>query len=1077
MSRNSPEDFAQRLYSRLPGHYRVYDAERGQPLLALMRVVGAQVANVRQDLDALWDNFFIETCDDWVVPYIGALVGANLLQQPVGQSNRLDVWNTVLWRRSKGTPQMLQALSTAVSGWPAGLAEFFLSLGWSQNLNHVRLDRALTPDLRDPSQLDLIGQADDPFAHAADFKPAQAVNSPPVPRGSLGLGVVEWGTPGRYQVNKLGVFVRRLKTFPVRGVMPAAAAPGGEAPAKTSCFTFNPLFRNVQLFAEDSSAITRAAFAAAPWAYFGEESDIAVRQFGVMLATPTAPSVRATSSDVPFSFGSTSDVSLAEMRLVEPRPFQLGSAHFLITAVWQSGSTSTNLGFLSSLFAASGIEPAFQAGATGSGSGQLAITVQTGRNGIGWSGPALPSSPAARFPGAMLAIRATRTGAVRGADALYIYLPSGLVSPGDVLTYFVADDGSTYTSADLQTSSLARFAEGQVFPPRADDQSTDPALTFRNLSRRPGAMVLTDPQRFGNDAVLIEAAVFTGPSTFQTLGGIATLDQASTVDPDLQAPDPWPAYTFVPSKNALSGSIPEQGLLSVLLRPLGGNFIPPAELVMTNRSGQSLLVYLPEVPDAPGDGVRVLIADDGSTYFAPTDATVQQSVLQQQSLNGLPLARGAQGQALAIPGRWPLQQRIPVALNLCRSERASLLAVGEVGIDPELGRFALPPQDPALAVSQQGPALDRTNLSVDFVEAFADMVGAWNSIQRGSDSTPATRFVSRSGDVASAAADALDGAPVHFSVADAVAAAQDGDVIEISDSSTYEAPAGITVPGSIRGLTLRAAAGQRPCLTSYQSDGAPSTSGFVVNSPMSFLSLSGLLCSGGPFAIGSAIARLEFTGCTLDPSNMSIPAIVTSDSDLNSDAEYIFSRCICGGLWLGEGVGQLTIADSIVDQQGGVAIAGTPGAASPPVVPTSSARAVQLERVTVFGSILCDVLNASETLFNDVVSVNDQQSGCIRFSRFEVGSILPRRYRCIPDQTQTAAGNCSMPLFNSRRFGRPDYAQLSAACPDAILTAAENQGEIGVFASTLNTIRLRNLGIKLQEFMPVGLSPVIVAEN
>jgi hypothetical protein len=769
------------------------------------------------------------------------------------------------------------------------------------------------------------------------------------------------------------------------------------------------------------------------------------------------------------------------MRLVEPRPFQLGSAHFLINAVWQSGGSSTNVGFLSSLFAASGIEPAFQAGATGSGSGQLAITVQTGRNGIGWPGPPLPSSPAARFPGARLAIRRTRTGAVHGADALYVYLPPSPVSPGDVLTFFVAEDGSTYTSDDLQTSSLARSAEGQVFPPRATDPSTDPALTFRNLNRRPGAMVLTDPQRFGNDAVLVEAALLTGPSTFQTLGGIATSDQGPAVDPDLQIPDPWPAYTFAPSKNAVSGNIAEPGLLAIVLRPLSGNFIPPVELVVTNRSGQSLLAYLPEVPDAPGRGVRVLVADDGSTYFAPTDATAQQSILQQRSLNGLPLARAAQGQALAIPSQWPLQQRVPVAINLCRSERASLLAVGELGIDPELGRFALPPQDPALAVSQQGLALNRNNLSVDFVEAFPDMVGAWNSTQRKIDDTAATRFVSRSGDVASSTADALAGAPVHSSVADAVAAARDGDVIEIADSSTYEAPAGITVPGSIQELTIRAAAGQRPCLTTYSSEGVPSTGGFVVNSPMSLLSLSGILFSGGPFAIGSAIAKLEFTACTLDPSNPSIPAIVTIDSDLNSDAEYIFSRCICGGLWLGEGVGQVTIADSIVDQHAGVAIAGAPGSASPPAAPASSARAVQLERVTVFGSILCDVLNASETLLTDVVTVNDQQSGCIRFSHFEVGSILPRRYRCISAPTQAsasgAAGNGSAPLFNSRRFGRPDYAQLAAACPDAILTAAENHGEIGVFASTQNTIRLRNLSIKLQEFMPVGLSPVIVAEN
>lgn len=115
MSRNDALDFAQRLYDRVPGHYRVYDAEQGRPLQALLRVIAEQVATVRQDLDALWDGFFIETCDDWMVPYIGALVGTNLLAHPVGQSNRLDVWNTVIWRRSKGTPRMLGALAQAIS--------------------------------------------------------------------------------------------------------------------------------------------------------------------------------------------------------------------------------------------------------------------------------------------------------------------------------------------------------------------------------------------------------------------------------------------------------------------------------------------------------------------------------------------------------------------------------------------------------------------------------------------------------------------------------------------------------------------------------------------------------------------------------------------------------------------------------------------------------------------------------------------------------------------------------------------------------------------------------------------------
>src|SRR4051812_24013425 len=110
MTANDPQAFAARLYSRIPSQYRVLDEEQERPLLALMQVIGEQAAILRQNLDDLWDDFFIETCDDWVVPYLGALVGANLLSHPVGQSNRLDVRNTVLWRRSKGAPRMLEAL-------------------------------------------------------------------------------------------------------------------------------------------------------------------------------------------------------------------------------------------------------------------------------------------------------------------------------------------------------------------------------------------------------------------------------------------------------------------------------------------------------------------------------------------------------------------------------------------------------------------------------------------------------------------------------------------------------------------------------------------------------------------------------------------------------------------------------------------------------------------------------------------------------------------------------------------------------------------------------------------------------
>src|SRR5205085_7173379 len=121
-----------------------------------------------------------------------------------------------------------------------------------------------------------------------------------------------------------------------------------------------------------------------------------------------------------------------------------------------------------------------------------------------------------------------------------------------------------------------------------------------------------------------------------------------------------------------------------------------------------------------------------------------------------------------------------------------------------------------------------------------------------------------------------------------------------------------------------------------------------------------------------------------------------------------------------------------------------------------AARTVQLERVTVFGTILCDVLNASESLLNDIVVVRDQQSGCIRFTRYETGSVLPRRYRCVPAEGSACPpkGRCAAPLFNSRRYGRPDYAQLAAACPREILTASEGGAEVGAFADVQSTTRL-----------------------
>ncbi len=126
------------LYSLLPAIYRIRDAERGYPLRALLGLISRQAQLVKIDIDGLWDDLFIETCADWVVPYIGDLVANNPISEDIART-RADVAHTIYYRRRKGTLTMLEQLAGDVTGWDAHAVVFFEELGWSQNLNHLRM--------------------------------------------------------------------------------------------------------------------------------------------------------------------------------------------------------------------------------------------------------------------------------------------------------------------------------------------------------------------------------------------------------------------------------------------------------------------------------------------------------------------------------------------------------------------------------------------------------------------------------------------------------------------------------------------------------------------------------------------------------------------------------------------------------------------------------------------------------------------------------------------------------------------------------------------------------------------------
>jgi hypothetical protein len=213
MSARTPE----KLYALLPALHRIRDDAEGQPLKALLTLVAKQGAVVEDDIERLLDNWFIETCDEWVVPYIGDLLGVrglHALPATTAFSQRARVANTLGYRSRKGTATMLEQLAHDSTGWPARAVEFFQILGWNQNQNHIRADAVRTPDLRRTNELELLNTAFDLATHTVDVR-----------RIALDRG--------RHNLPNIGLFLWRLQSYFV---------PGGTArPAAAGFYTFNPV--------------------------------------------------------------------------------------------------------------------------------------------------------------------------------------------------------------------------------------------------------------------------------------------------------------------------------------------------------------------------------------------------------------------------------------------------------------------------------------------------------------------------------------------------------------------------------------------------------------------------------------------------------------------------------------------------------------------------------------------------------------------------------------------------------------------------------------------------------------------
>lgn len=204
------------LYRLVPPIYRALDeaADPGGRLRAFLAVVGEQVNLLEDDLARWYDNWFIETCDDWVVPYLGDLVGyTSAAAERYDPTNpevainkavaypRREIADTIALRRRKGTLALLEELSRRIVGWPARAVEYRRFVAGTIGVStyrppavQLRNTRDSTLDVRAGAALGETGTGFDILPRSVDVR-----------------RITSRRTPGRYNLPAVALFAARRK--------------------------------------------------------------------------------------------------------------------------------------------------------------------------------------------------------------------------------------------------------------------------------------------------------------------------------------------------------------------------------------------------------------------------------------------------------------------------------------------------------------------------------------------------------------------------------------------------------------------------------------------------------------------------------------------------------------------------------------------------------------------------------------------------------------------------------------------------------------------------------------------------
>ena len=237
------------LRDLLPRYYWLRDAETGGGVLeAVVRSIAAQFDELHADLDRLYDDFFIATCEPRFVALIGDGIGVEGLaaSEGPGVSDRAWVGRVIGLRRRKGLPATLARGATAATGWPSFVREGRPATSVTQAMGDPLVAERGFADLAGRRPASRFG---DPWSQAPR---GAAISGRPIVAGEHATAATA-ATAGHPAPACAALWIWRLRSYAVRGATARAAS---DAPARHAgrAFRFHPLGRDTRLFAAGAVA-------------------------------------------------------------------------------------------------------------------------------------------------------------------------------------------------------------------------------------------------------------------------------------------------------------------------------------------------------------------------------------------------------------------------------------------------------------------------------------------------------------------------------------------------------------------------------------------------------------------------------------------------------------------------------------------------------------------------------------------------------------------------------------------------------------------------------------------------------